>query len=106
MGPWTQKLSKDKKRELQKRAESIRKEMYPKPSELIGNIPSYVKRRKLNKRVEETIRELVENKKYIVDERDLRTVHKSDRVPRSLEPEMTFSTNYWLIDHGFEEMFQ
>ena len=108
MVPWAHRLSQSEKRAIAIVDERKRKILHPTRKELQGkgNVSSYVQRRKLNNRVEKTIDALVHENKFIVDHRDLRMVHKSDRVPRSLEPEATFSEHYWLIDHGFEELFQ
>ena len=92
-------MSPREKTERIRNSNKKRRLTHPTRTELCGRVAQYCTRRKLSKKAAHRIYDLVYNIHNDREERDLRTIPVQDRVPRSLEPEMTFSAQYWNIEH-------
>jgi hypothetical protein len=96
---WQARMLPSEKAERVRIANIKRRALHPNRSELYGRVVQYCVKRKLSKKAASRIYNLVYDLQNDVDERDLRSVPVKDRVPRSLEPEMTFSEYYWNVEY-------
>ncbi len=96
---WHSRMLPEEKETRKRISNTKRQRLHPTRVELYGKVSKYCKKRKLSRKSEKRIHNLVYNIYNDIDERDLRQVPVEDRVPRSLEREMTFSEHYWEVDY-------
>lgn len=94
---WTKRMSKEEKLQNMQEAEKKRKRLHPTRSELFGRTDEYCKLHKLSSVASKRLFNYVHNNEQKTDPRDQRQLPKTERVPRSLEPEWTYSVGYWDV---------